>query len=323
MTAMPELVRRYLPTDAPSWDRLVRESENGTVLHTRRYLDYHAERFLDESRVVVDDRGELVAVFPAARGRSPDEVVSHPGLTFGGLVYGARSRGTQIEAMLAEVLESLAEDGYRRLDYRAVPGVLRARLGDDDIYALFRLGADAYSRGLSSVVDLRRAKPSKSRLGCIKKARRLGVELSDDVAMLPAYWALLETQLKARHQAAPVHTLQEMEGLATRLPQDIRLRVALMSGAVVAGAVLYRYRADVLHTQYLCTDDTGRTSSALDLVIASLTADRDAEELSFLSFGISNDPSNGALNDDLFQYKHSFGATGHSLLGFHVDCRVS
>ena len=37
----------YTPSMLPEWDRVVRESRNGTFLHLRGYMDYHADRFAD------------------------------------------------------------------------------------------------------------------------------------------------------------------------------------------------------------------------------------------------------------------------------------
>lgn len=316
-------VRRYEGADADRWDRFVAEAGNGTLLHTRRYLGHHGDRFDDESRIVTDETGAIVGLFPAARGRQAGDVVSHPGLTFGGLVYRPRLRGARLQAVLAAVLAALADDGCRRLDYRPVPAFAREPVGDDDTFALARLGATWYSRGLSSVIDVRHSKPSKTRISCVKKARRLGVELQDDWTLLPAYWTVLEAQLRSRHGTKPVHSLMELQDLAQRFPDRILLRVALADGAVVAGTVCYQYRPGVLHTQYLCSDEKGREASALDLVIASFLEEPERDGMRFFSFGISNDPSSGELNEDLYQYKHSFGASGHSIAGLSIRCQAS
>lgn len=311
--------RRYSPSDADDWDRFVAASTNGTFLHTRRYLAYHGERLDDESRIVTDEGGVVVAVLPAARGESPGEVISHPGLTFGGFLYDRHLRPAQLEAAIAATLTSLAAAGFERFDYRPVPAFARHDQADEDVFALCRLGGTAYLRGLNAVVDLHAAGPSKTRLGCIKKARRLGVELSDDGSRLPEYWELLNAQLRSRYDAHPVHSLDEIQYLAAAFPEEVMLRVALSEGAVVAGAVCYRYRPHVLHTQYLSSDERGRSASALDLVIGSFMEDASESGLRFLSFGTSNDPSTGALNESLLQYKRSFGASGQTVTGFHID----
>ena len=81
-------VRSFAPADADRWDALVASAVNATFLHTRRFLSYHGERFADRSSIVCDSDGRIVGVFPAALDPAdPGVVVSHPGITYGGLVH--------------------------------------------------------------------------------------------------------------------------------------------------------------------------------------------------------------------------------------------
>ena len=49
-----ELIRDYLPDQAAAWDDLVARAVNGTMLHTRRYLSYHGDRFRDRSLLITN-----------------------------------------------------------------------------------------------------------------------------------------------------------------------------------------------------------------------------------------------------------------------------
>ena len=40
-------ILRYDPSMAPRWNEFVANSANATFLHDRRYMDYHADRFMD------------------------------------------------------------------------------------------------------------------------------------------------------------------------------------------------------------------------------------------------------------------------------------
>ena len=50
----------YAAEHATAWDELVDGAPMGTLLHTRRFLSYHGDRFNDRSLVVQDDRDRLV-----------------------------------------------------------------------------------------------------------------------------------------------------------------------------------------------------------------------------------------------------------------------
>ena len=80
-------IRRYTPEKAAEWNAFVAQSKNGTFLFDRRYMDYHSDRFEDYSLMFYrEDR--LYALMPA--NRCGDVFQSHAGLTYGGVVGGAR-----------------------------------------------------------------------------------------------------------------------------------------------------------------------------------------------------------------------------------------
>jgi hypothetical protein len=326
-TSQPFTVARYGPADADRWDEFVRNAVNGTFLHTRRYLSYHRDRFDDTSLVVQTAEGALVAVLPAARaaGRSAAEAVSHPGITFGGLVYGHALRGERLVAAMDAALIALGSLGVEALDYRPVPAFVRRQLGDEDSYAVYRLGGERTSCNLSAVVDLgRRPAVDAKKRNMLRKAQRSGVELHDGLDWLAGFWDVLTDQLNERHSAVPVHSLAEITELAGLFPDEIGLRVATTDGAeVVAGALTYRYTDDVIHTQYLTSNDVGRKTAALELVCDSIISDADSAGLRYVSFGPSTHEGGRVLNDSLYRFKHSFGAMGVTIESYRIPCRAS
>ena len=89
-------VRPYSQNDANVWDAFCGGALQATFLHTRRFLSYHGDRFEDRSLMIEDD-GKLLGLFPAALSLSEEKcVVSHPGITFGGVVHQGGLRGEQM-----------------------------------------------------------------------------------------------------------------------------------------------------------------------------------------------------------------------------------
>jgi hypothetical protein len=234
-------VRRYREQDAEAWDRLTFKSWNGTFLHTRRFLAYHGNRFQDISLVVEDYKGRIVGVFPAALdpGRT-DTVTSHPGLTYGGVVHdGAIQGATMLEVMQA-ISSRYREMGLKLLRYKAVPYIYHVVPSTDDLYALFRLGAVRYRCDLSSALDLGfRMNPSKLRLRDLGKARKAGVHVTSGARYLEPFWVVLEENLRIKYNTRPVHTLEEIELLRNRFPEQVQCIVGTVSHRVVAGVVLF------------------------------------------------------------------------------------
>ncbi len=174
-------------------------------------------------------------------------------------------------------------------------------LSEEDLYALFRLGASIERRGASQCIDLRSRLKSKRHA---KKAEKAGIkaEVTDDI---PAFWNILNNVLNVRHSTSPVHSAEEMKLLQSRFPENIRLHAAFSpDGQMLAGAWVF-ISGQVVHTQYLASSDTGRTIEALDYLIQSLIdtySDKD-----YLDFGISTENGGHVLNEGLAFQKEGFG----------------
>ena len=285
------------------WDDIVARSVNGTFLHTRRYLGYHGDRFADRSLIIGDN-----ALFPAAEDPAdPTRVVSHPGLTYGGIVHDGGLRGEAMVDALRAVTDQYRAAGYATLRYKAVPTIYHREPAQDDLYALFRLGARLYRRDLSATVEIASATPPRNdRKRNPRVAGRRGATLSRDPAHLDAFWQVLTDSLAARHAAQPVHTVEEMRTLMELFPESITLETVLLDGAVVGGTV--HYLTDrVRHCQYSAASPEGAKAYALDLAFADAIATCDVP---YYDFGISTESEGTVLNASLYEFKTSFGARG-------------
>ena len=99
------------------WNEFVAKSKNGTFLFDRRFMDYHADRFQDYSLMFYDN-DRLQAVMPAHV--NGDTLVSHGGLTYGGLVMGPGIKAVQVCELFRELNGCLSCHGFRRVVYKAV-----------------------------------------------------------------------------------------------------------------------------------------------------------------------------------------------------------
>ena len=54
----------YTPEWEEGWNKLVRESKNGTFLIDRSYMDYHQDRFQDCS-LIFSEGNKILGVLPA------------------------------------------------------------------------------------------------------------------------------------------------------------------------------------------------------------------------------------------------------------------
>jgi hypothetical protein len=309
----------YSDESRDRWDRFVAESCNGTFLHSRRFLSYHGARFEDVSLLAHDAKDCLVGVLPAAvNPRDRTEVVSHPGITYGSLIHARELSGGDLLRALEVVVEHYRQQGFRRFLYLPVPRVFQDVPSEDDLYALFRLGAHRYRCNLSAVIDLARRPPvSKRRARSLKKAAALGVAVRRGLEDLEAYWTILSETLAERHGAKPVHSLEEMRELAGRFPGEIALATAHLDAELVAGAVLFN-TSTAVHTQYLAASPRGRESAALDVVIGDCIEHAASEGKRYFSLGTSTEQDGLVLNEGLYTFKAEFGAGGLVHEGYSI-----
>lgn len=283
------------------WDAVVRLSKNGNFLHLRGYMGYHAA-FFDEQSVIVLKRGRAVAVFPA--NRLGKEIISHGGLTYGGLIYGDELRSVDTLAIMDLLAAHYRRLGYCLLTYKAIPHIFHRYPAEEDLYALYRLGAALVRRELSTAVYLPcRLKLSDSRKNTIRKAEKQGIEVKESI-FFDAFHALLANAL-LRHGKNPVHSLSELIMLRNRFPAQMRLFGAFQHGKLLAGALIYDF-GHVVHSQYLATSDEGKATGALDLILAHLL-DHEFSQRDYFSFGISTEENGHYLNEGLVFQKEGFG----------------
>jgi hypothetical protein len=296
-------VRPYEAADQPAWDELVERSRSAHFLFRRGYMDYHADRFVDHSLLVLDD-GRLVAALPA--NRDGTAVVSHGGLTFGGLITDESTTAGRMLDVFAAVRDHLREAGAEAWLYKPVPHIYHRVPGEEDLFALFRHGARLVRRDVSSAIRLGVRPPyTKGRRAALGSAARAGIEVRRDEDF-HAFMELQRDVLQERHGVDPVHTGEELALLAGRFPDSIKLHTARVDGRLVAGVVVYETPM-VAHAQYIAASEDGRETHAVDLIVDTLIESYEGHK-PWWDFGTSMEDGGRSLNRGLLRNKESYGA---------------
>jgi hypothetical protein len=296
-------VVRYQPEQAALWDPFVQRARNGVFLFRRGYMDYHADRFTDFSLLFFEE-DRLAAVLPASV--RDGVLTSHGGLTFGGVVSGERMRTPKMLELFDALRAFLRAHGVGKVVYKAVPHIYHRMPAEEDLYALARHGARLVRRDVSSTIRAgRAAEPTKGRKWGLRRARDNDLEIQpgDDFR---AFMAVEEEHLRKKYGVRPTHTGEELELLARRFPDNIRLFTACRAGRLLGGVVVYRSEC-VAHAQYIAATDEGRELGCLDLLIDRLLNETYAG-VPYFDFGISTEAGGRYLNVGLIDNKESYGA---------------
>ena len=302
---MFEIVR-YTADKAEEWNKFVAESKNGTFLFDRHYMDYHSDRFQDYSLMFYRDGG-LYALLPA--NREDNILWSHRGLTYGGIIMNAESTAARIQQLFRELNDYLRADGFIKVIYKPVPHIFHRIPSEEDIYSLFSVcDAKLIDRSISSTLILQYPlKWHRDRRYGINKAKAHDVTV-DESQDLKGFWEVLTFNLRNKYDSCPVHSLEEIELLHDRFPQQIRLFTASKDGKVLGGTVLY-ITSTVVHTQYISANLEGKQWRVIDALFDYLLHECDWQQRYF-DFGTSNEEDGRILVEPLIYQKEGFGGRG-------------
>ena len=245
----------------------------------------------------------LYALLPA--NAVGDTLVSHGGLTYGGLLMSRRCSAQGVLDSFSAINTYLRQQGFRRVVYKAIPFIYHQVPAEEDLYALTQVcHAHLVIRDISSTV-VEGMSFTESRRSGIRKALRRGLVIreSDEI---DAFWHILDDNLMQKHGIHPVHSANELKLLQSRFPQQIRLFMACDGQHPLGGTLLF-LTPQVLHTQYISANEEGKASGAIDLLFDQLIH-QDFCHYRYIDFGKSTSTDSAELNQQLIFQKEGFGA---------------
>lgn len=301
------IIRSYSPEDVRLWDSFVATSRQGTLLHFRGYMDYHSDRFQDCS-LIAYKRGKPTALLPANLTKD-GILISHQGLTYGSwLTPMSHFDGSDMLALFEVWREWCISHDIKEIIYKTVPHIYHKASAEEDLYALFRSGAQIDTVNLSSVVDLHdtlRFNTQQKRN--LKKAGMLS-PLIRETANAAEFMPILTECLRERHNVAPVHSESELQLLKDRFPENIRFFIAGINREPEAAVCVYDTNG-VAHCQYIATSREGRENGTLTYLMHHLMTKVYADNRYF-DFGTSTEDAGMILNSGLLHQKTGLGGRG-------------
>jgi len=298
------IVRKYQSTDYSTWNEFVATAKNATFLFHRDFMEYHSDRFQDFSLLIFDENQNLKAILPA--NRTEDLVYSHQGLTYGGLVVNQKTKLQEVIVITFNLLRFLNENGISTLNLKQLPSFYIKFPSEEMEYLSFILNAKLIRRDSLSVIALQNDFSfKKSRTEAIRRGFENGLICKEE-STFEAFWnEILVPNLKQKHEAKPVHSIDEISFLKSKFPKNIRQFNVYKEDKIVAGTTMFIYD-NVAKPQYISGNSDKNELGSLDFLYDFLI--KEFKHKLYFDFGPSNEENGRKIKEGILFWKESFGA---------------
>ena len=218
------------------WDEYVASSNNGTLFHLRQFLAYHQDRKFEDHSLIFYKNNKIISLLTAAA--IDNCLYSHPGASFGGLVYNQLSfkACTQIIEL---IIEYAHQNKMTEITIIPPPFIYYKQYNETMEYCLYNNGFKPSEYYISSFVDLK-TEPidlihSRKKQYIKKLKNEIKVTQSED---LDSFYPILIDN-KARHKAKATHSKEELKILMKQFPEQIKLLLSYKNNEVIGGSLVF------------------------------------------------------------------------------------
>ena len=297
-------IRLYDPTLKPVWDNFLENCKNATFLFKRDFMDYHKNRFEDFS-IMIYNGNKLIALVPG--NIDLNNVYSHQGLTYGGILIQSDSKFTEYLEIFSEVLRFLKKKSINSLCVRQIPTIYNFNFNDELDYLSFVTDSKNYRKDIISVINLQSDfKIAKDRINGYKRGLKNLLEFREANDFDDFWNELLIPNLAKKYSVNPVHSLDEIGLLKSRFKSNIRQFNVYKENKIVAGTTIFQTK-NVVHVQYTASNSKKNILGSLDFLFYKLITDVYSKH-KYFDFGTSNERDGKKINQGLMYWKEGFGA---------------
>ena len=293
------LVKRYNSNDKIAWDSFVIDAKNGTFLFQRDFMEYHNDRFDDYSLMIFKE-DVLIALLPA--NFHDNKLYSHQGLTFGGVIFPFNITHQQEQEVLECILNYLTEKKITSLTIKTIPEIYYKEASKENLY---HSGKVQYK---NMVLALDYNKPWTIHKTKLKRYRNCKYDFSiKETKNFEEFWEkVLTPRLQFRHNVKPVHSLDEINLLSKRFPNEIKQFNIYLEDEILAGITIFENET-VVKSQYGATTEKGEKTRALDYLFLHLIFKYEKMAKHYFSMGTVTENNELGYNPGLKKQKEELG----------------
>ena len=202
------------------WNDFVADAKNATFLFHRDFMEYHSDRFEDYSLLIFDEKENLKALFPA--NRIENDLFSHQGLTYGGLILDEKSKLSEIIHLNYNLFQYLFEAGFNKVQLKIIPPIYNSFPSDEMEYISFLLQAKLIRRDAIAILELaNKIVPSRVRKRGIETGEKQQLKIVEETSFDLFWEKLLIPNLYTKYNSKPIHTVEEITYLKSKFPLKV------------------------------------------------------------------------------------------------------
>ncbi|MDI6839526.1 MAG: GNAT family N-acetyltransferase [bacterium] len=312
-------VLRFKENERKKWEEFVETSENGTIFHLRKFIDYHPKgKFVDHS-LIFSKKGNPIALFPAViKG---DKLISHPGASYGGFVM-KEGIGIRESSQIVETLLNYSKkQGIKRIEITQTPLIYYKLPCNYIDFALMKQGFKYKKRELTAVVTIEHENTIISTFKpeartAVRKAEKLEVKVHESTDFV-TFYKILKKNLSMRHGVTPTHTVSELKLLHSIFTKRIKLFSAFIGQKMIAGIVIFIANQRVMLAFYISHIEDCQQYRPVNILIYKLLEWGKTNKYKYLDLGtftLNMEPDWG-----LGKFKENFRARGIFRDTFYIN----
>jgi len=292
-------IKKYDESLAKEWDEFVSNSINGTIYHSRKFLNYHKDKFQDESILIYDN--ELVCVVPCCK--KDNNYFSHSGATYGGPVF------KNFELLkIKKIIDLIFEYYKNKIEFR-IAGNIYFNVPQNKLFFLLnqklkiKLELSWYVNNFDNWFDNIKNKRNKSYLDKFEKNHNITIANNNDDYI--NFHNILSKNLNEKYKSNPTHSLDEFLIFKNQIEENQSLYLVKKENIILGGVLLVKATNNCWYTFYISknSDYNSTSNCSILFIMKNISLDARKNNVKYLDYGISTEDKGLILNEGLSIFK--------------------
>jgi len=287
------------------WDNFVKESVNGNIYHTRKFLSYHSpNKFIDES-ILIYKENIIVCVLPCCK--NGDTFFSHKGATYGGPVF---SENVYNIKNLNNIIELIFKYYDNKIEFRIANSIYNNISDNVLLYLLSKKlkmipelawYINKNDDIINNIANIR----NKKYIQKMMKDKNFICDKFENEQDYIYFYEILKKNLNTRYNTEPTHTLDEFLLVKKLLDKDQSLYLVKNNEIIYGGVYVIKVTNKCWYTFYISKNIDIKTNMSVVYLMHKIQQDAKELNIEYIDYGITTEDRGEILNIGLAEFKET------------------